>query len=92
LPSELVLDITEREIGTHITAGEVELPSGSTLVTEADHLVLAIVEAPTAEELEAEVAEAAEELGIVEEQPSEPEGGEAEAGESAEPAAEESAE
>jgi large subunit ribosomal protein L25 len=77
LPSELVLDIAGREIGTHISAGDVALPSGSTLVTEADHLVLAIIEAPTAEELEAEVAEAVEELGIVEDQPEEPTEGEA---------------
>ena len=67
LPSELVVDIAERAIGTHITAGDVALPSGSTLVTEPELLVIAIIEAPTAEELEAEVAEAVEELGIVEE-------------------------
>lgn len=91
LPSELVLDIAERPIGTHITAGDVALPSGTTLITEPEQLVLAIVEAPTAEELEAEVAEAAEELGIVEEQPTEPEG-EAEPAAGEQPAAEENAE
>jgi large subunit ribosomal protein L25 len=73
LPSGVEVDITDRPIGTHITAGDVPLPSGTTLVTDPEHLVLAIIEAPTAEELEAEVAEAAEELGIVEEQPAEAE-------------------
>lgn len=91
LPSEVVVDIAERAIGTHITAGDVVLPAGSTLVTEPEQLVIAIIEAPTAEELEAEVAEAAEELGIVEEQPSQPEEGAAEAA-GEQPAAEENAE
>jgi large subunit ribosomal protein L25 len=69
LPSEIAVDIAALPIGGHITAGDIALPSGITLVTEADQLVLAVVEAPTAEELEAEVAEAAEELGIVEDEP-----------------------
>lgn len=71
LPSELDVDLADRAIGTHITAGDIVLPSGVTLVTEPDHLVVAVVEAPTAEQLEAEVAEAAEQLGIVEEHPEE---------------------
>jgi large subunit ribosomal protein L25 len=71
LPNEFELSIADREIGTQLTAGDVPLPAGATLATEADQLVLAIMEAPTAEDLEAEVAEAAEELGIVEDQPDE---------------------
>ena len=52
-----------------MTAGDIELPSGSVLITDPETLVLAVLEAPTAEELEAEVAEAAEELGVVEQAP-----------------------
>jgi large subunit ribosomal protein L25 len=92
LPSELDVDIADREIGTHITAGDISLPSGVTLVTEPDHLVVAVVEAPTAEQLEAEVAEAAEELGIVEEQPEEPVAEPGEGEQAEQPPAEENAE
>lgn len=68
IPNEFEVSIDGLQIGAQITADDVTLPSGSTLVTDADMLILAIAEAPTAEELEAEVAEAAEELGIVEDQ------------------------
>jgi large subunit ribosomal protein L25 len=69
LPTEIAVSIEGLEIGSQITAGDLELPSGSTLVTDPAQLVLAISEAPTEAELEAETAEAAEELGIVEDQP-----------------------
>jgi large subunit ribosomal protein L25 len=69
IPTGFEVDITGLAIGDQITAGDVTLPSGSTLVTDPESLVLAISEAPTEAELEAEVAEAAEELGIVEDQP-----------------------
>jgi large subunit ribosomal protein L25 len=69
LPTGFEVSIEGLEIGSHISAGDIELPSGSTLITDPAALVLAIVEAPTAEEIEAELAEAAEELGIVEEAP-----------------------
>jgi large subunit ribosomal protein L25 len=71
LPEGFEVSVEDREIGSQVTAGDIELPSGVTLITEADALVLAIAEAPTEAELEAEVAEAAEELGIVEEAPDE---------------------
>jgi large subunit ribosomal protein L25 len=69
IPTGFEVDITGLAIGDQISAADVSLPSGSTLVTDPDMLVLAIYEAPTEAELEAEVAEAAEELGIVEDQP-----------------------
>ena len=71
LPTGFEVSIEGLEIGSHITAGDIALPSGSTLVTPADAMVLIIAEAPTAEQLEAEMAEAAGELGIVEEAPAE---------------------
>ncbi|HET8582633.1 MAG TPA: 50S ribosomal protein L25/general stress protein Ctc [Jatrophihabitans sp.] len=71
LPTGFEVSIEGIEIGGHVTAGSIELPSGSTLITDPDTVLLIIAEAPTAEQLEAEVAEAAEELGIVEGQPAE---------------------
>ena len=42
--------------GTQILAGQVELPKGVTLVTDAETLVVNVVTAPTAEDLDAEGA------------------------------------
>jgi large subunit ribosomal protein L25 len=72
LPTGFEVSIEGLEIGGHITAADIALPSGSALITEPESIVLIIAEAPTAEEIEAEVAEAAGELGIVEEAPSAP--------------------
>lgn len=69
IPSGFGVSIEGLEIGGQITAGDITLPSGSTLITDPEALVLAIAEAPTAEELDAEVAAAAEELGMVEDAP-----------------------
>ena len=77
IPNEFEVNIDGLAIGQQITAGDVELPEGTTLISDPELLVLAISEAPTAEDLEAEVADAVEELGIVEDAPdSESEGGE----------------
>ena len=48
---------------------DLNLPEGSVLAGDPEQVLLLIQEAPTAEELEAEAAEAAEELGIVAEKP-----------------------
>ena len=87
LPSGIEVNIEGVEIGSHITAGDLALPPGATLADDPDQVLLLIQEAPSAEELEAEAAEAASELGIVEEKPE----AEREAGASSEtpPAAEE---
>jgi large subunit ribosomal protein L25 len=69
IPTGFEVSIEGLEIGSHITAGDVALPSGSTLVTPAESVLLIIAEAPTAEQVEAELAESAEELGIVEDAP-----------------------
>ncbi len=71
IPESFTVNVEDLEIGTQISAADVELPTGSTLITDAETLVLAIVEAPTEAEIEAEVAEAADELGIVEDAPDE---------------------
>jgi large subunit ribosomal protein L25 len=69
LPSGIQVNIEGVEIGSRITAGDLALPDGAVLVDDPDQVLLLIQEAPSAEELEAEAAEAASELGIVEEKP-----------------------
>jgi large subunit ribosomal protein L25 len=77
LPAQIEVSIEGLPIGTQVTAGDLKLPAGSTLAHDADQVLLIIQEAPTAEQIEAEMAEAADELGIVEDQPDEAEGAEA---------------
>ncbi|PND56555.1 50S ribosomal protein L25/general stress protein Ctc [Mycobacterium sp. ENV421] len=54
IPQQLVVSIEGAEEGTQITAGQVELPEGVTLISDPELLVVNIVTAPTAEELESE--------------------------------------
>jgi large subunit ribosomal protein L25 len=69
LPSQIEVNIFGLAVGSHVTARDLTLPVGAVLAGDPDQVLLVIQEAPTAEELEAEVAEAAGELGIVEEKP-----------------------
>jgi large subunit ribosomal protein L25 len=84
LPTGLEVNIDGLPFGTQVTAGDVTLPSGSSLVTDPDSLILVISEAPTAEQLEAQDAAAAEELGIVQDAPQSAEGDSAQGGDSGE--------
>jgi large subunit ribosomal protein L25 len=52
LPTGIELDIAGVGIGTQITAGDLVLPSGSSLAGDADQVLVIIQEAPTAEQLE----------------------------------------
>jgi large subunit ribosomal protein L25 len=89
LPTGIEISIEGLEIGSQITAGDLSIPAGATLITDPSQLILAINEAPTEAEIEAEMAEAADELGIVEEAPEAPAEGEtAEGAQGAQPAAE----
>jgi large subunit ribosomal protein L25 len=74
LPDGVEISVDGLAIGTQITSADVTLPSGTTLAGAADSVVLIIAEAPTAEQLDAEVAESAEELGMVEDAPEAPAG------------------
>jgi large subunit ribosomal protein L25 len=56
IPEQLTVSIEGVEAGTQITAGQIALPSGVTLVSDPELLVVNIVTAPTAEDLEAEGA------------------------------------
>ena len=64
LPDSIEVDITGREAGQGINAGDLVLPRGATLITDPDALVIGFLGAPTAEALEAELAEAEAEAGI----------------------------
>jgi large subunit ribosomal protein L25 len=71
IPERLELSIEGLQVGDHLQAGAVPLPSGTTLVTDPEHVVIAVLAAPTAEQLEAELAGAEAEVGIEREEPAE---------------------
>jgi large subunit ribosomal protein L25 len=56
IPQSLTISIEGAEAGTQFTAGQITLPAGVTLVDDPDLLVVNVVVAPTAEELDAEGA------------------------------------
>jgi len=64
LPETIEVDVTGRTAGQGITAGDIPLPAGATLITDPEALVIGFIGAPTAEALEAELAEAEAEAGI----------------------------
>jgi len=64
IPENIEVDVTGREAGQGVTAAELTLPSGATLLTDADALVVNVSAAQSAEALEAELAEAEAEVGI----------------------------
>ena len=74
IPTGFQVSIDGLQIGAQVTAADVQLPPGSALITDPETVLLVIGEAPTEADLEAEVAEAADELGIVEDQPEAAEG------------------
>jgi large subunit ribosomal protein L25 len=84
IPDHLTVSVEGAEIGTQFAADSITLPSGVTLVSDLEMLVVNVVAAPTAEDLESEgageVAEAAEGEG---EEAAEGEAAEGEAGEEA---------
>jgi large subunit ribosomal protein L25 len=61
LPTEVEVSISDMQIGSHITAGDLQLPAGSTLTSDPTQVLLIIQEAPTAADMagEAEGEEAA---------------------------------
>ncbi|CAN5826269.1 50S ribosomal protein L25/general stress protein Ctc [soil metagenome] len=54
IPEQLTVSIEGIAAGTQITAAQIELPEGTTLVSDPELLVVNIVTAPTEEELESE--------------------------------------
>ncbi|WP_134734468.1 50S ribosomal protein L25/general stress protein Ctc [Amycolatopsis nivea] len=62
IPEQFEVSVEGIEAGTQITAGQVSLPAGAELVTDAEALVVAVNEAPRgAADEDAEAEEAAEE-------------------------------
>lgn len=65
IPVNVVVSIEGLRAGTQITAGDIKLPEGSTLSgLDPEALIINITAAATAEQVEAELAEAEAELGI----------------------------
>jgi large subunit ribosomal protein L25 len=60
IPEHLEVDVTELGIHEHVTAGDVKLPSGFTMVTPSDTVVVAIEPSRTERELEEAAAGPAE--------------------------------
>ncbi|MBA0048970.1 50S ribosomal protein L25/general stress protein Ctc [Mycobacterium sp. NPDC050853] len=54
IPDHLTVSVEGLEAGTQITAGSIELPAGSTLISDPDTLVINVVAAPTSDEMDAE--------------------------------------
>ena len=70
IPESIEVSVADAEVGTQITAADLSLPKGAVLVTEGDHLIINVVHAPTAAEVEAELdaaeAEASAETPVAE--------------------------
>ncbi|SFE17874.1 50S ribosomal protein L25/general stress protein Ctc [Blastococcus tunisiensis] len=75
LPDNIEVDVQGRSAGQGITAGDLVLPKGSTLITDPEALVIGFLGAPTAEALEAELEELEAEAGIEREESGEAEEG-----------------
>jgi large subunit ribosomal protein L25 len=74
LPDHLEVSIEGLEGGSRVTAADVTLPRGSELAADPETVIAVVSVAPSAEELEGETAEAAEEAapeGATDEQPAE---------------------
>jgi len=69
IPENIEVSIEGAEVGTQILASDLTLPSGSTLLLDPETLIVNVSHAPTAEEVESELAEAEAEAGIEHEAP-----------------------
>jgi large subunit ribosomal protein L25 len=56
IPDHLTVSVEGVDIGTQFTAGAISLPSGVSLVSDPEMLVVNVVSAPTAEDMEGEAA------------------------------------
>jgi large subunit ribosomal protein L25 len=65
IPEYIEVDIEGAPAGTQIHASDLVLPDGTTLVVDPDTLVINITQAQSAEQLEADLAEAEADAGIV---------------------------
>ena len=63
LPEHLELSIDRQRAGTSLSAADVELPAGSELAQDPEHVIVAFLGVISEEQLEAELAEAEADLG-----------------------------
>jgi large subunit ribosomal protein L25 len=84
IPEQIEVDITGAEAGTQFLAGELPLPSGSTLLSDPELLIVNVTAQQSAEALEAELEEAEADAGIEKDEhtPTEDEQAEGEGGDS----------
>ncbi len=61
IPDGVDVDVEGMEVGAAVHARDLALPAGTTLQVDPDALVLHVLAAPTAEQIEAEIGEAAPE-------------------------------
>ncbi|WP_019200616.1 50S ribosomal protein L25/general stress protein Ctc [Tsukamurella sp. 1534] len=61
IPEQLTVNVHNLEAGTQITAADIELPAGVTVVSDPETLIVNIIEAPKADEGDEGEAEAAAE-------------------------------
>jgi large subunit ribosomal protein L25 len=64
LPQQIIVSIEGLPAGTQILAKDLQLPEGTTLNLDPESLVVNVINAPSAEAIEAELAEAEAEAGI----------------------------
>ncbi|MCM0620062.1 50S ribosomal protein L25/general stress protein Ctc [Nocardioides bruguierae] len=64
IPEWIEIDVEGFEVGKQLHASDLALPAGSTLLTDGDALVLHVSQAPTADDVDAEMTEAEAEAGI----------------------------
>ena len=78
LPESIEVDVTGRTAGDNITAADLPLPAGATLLTDPEALVIGFLGAPTAAELEADLGDEGTEApeGDIVGEPSDQGGGE----------------
>jgi len=78
IPEAIEVSIEGAEVGTQIHASDLELPSGSILLTDPESLIVNVTAQQTAEQLEADLEEAEAEVGIEREESESAEGESAE--------------
>lgn len=66
LPPGIDVDVSGMDVGETVTAGDLPLPVGTSLAVDSDLLVLHVIAAPTAAQMEAEIGE-----GVAAEAPAE---------------------
>ncbi|HVQ92620.1 MAG TPA: 50S ribosomal protein L25/general stress protein Ctc [Mycobacteriales bacterium] len=71
IPTELTVSIDGLQIGDHISADAITLPAGVTLTGDPAQVVVMVLAAPTAEQVDADMAGAEAEAGIERQAPAE---------------------